>query len=219
MNFDHGTNLHLRAGPLPVSCHSNCQRCIPEILSKSDDSGCADDPRQSVSVPNSLSQLQHAYDSGSESVVACTPEKKFDDLDGLSDCSDLHMPAQPCKRRHLPSPSPVKRRHVAGSESDSEGVDRDSLFDFTPTHKRGFKRPRQAWSLVKEWKLEEYDREVEYEEIARNPRRALLLLVHLRIDADAMSNFVFLRPRSLSGWKLRVSILPRVMFKTRFQSF
>jgi hypothetical protein len=134
------------------------------------------------------------------------------------------MPAQPSKRRHHPSPSPVKRRHVAGSdssESDSEGVDRDSLFDFTPTHKRGFKRPRQAWSLVKEWKLEEYDREVAYEEIAKKPRRAMLFLVHLKIDADAISNFEFLRPRSSSGWKRRVSILPRVimMFKTRFQSF
>ncbi len=44
-------------------------------------------------------------------------------------------------------------------------MDRDSLFDSTPTRKRGFKRPRQPWSLVKEWKLDGYDREVAYEEI------------------------------------------------------
>jgi len=50
-------------------------------------------------------------------------------------------------------------------------------------------------------------------------RRSILLLVHLLIDAAAVSNFEFMRPRSKSSWKHRVSILPRVMYKTRFQSF
>ena len=50
-------------------------------------------------------------------------------------------------------------------------------------------------------------------------RRSILLLVHLLIDAAAVSNFELLRPRSKSSWKHRVSILPRVMYKTRFQSF
>ena len=45
------------------------------------------------------------------------------------------------------------------------------------------------------------------------------LLVHLLIDAAAGSNFELLRPRSSSSWRHRVSILPRVMYKTRFQSF
>ena len=38
-------------------------------------------------------------------------------------------------------------------------------FDSPSTRKRGFKRPRQPWSLVKEWSLDEYDREVAYKEI------------------------------------------------------
>jgi hypothetical protein len=132
------------------------------------------------------------------------------------------------------------------------------------------------WSLVKEWPLDEYDREGAYEEIKtimtqaldeagsnifikpnansiagwRRPkqvsysflsiflldtnsfvlycrtmwhaapsRRSILLPVHLMIDAAAVSNFKLLRPRSKSSWKHRVSILQRVMYKTRFQSF
>jgi hypothetical protein len=66
----------------------------------SDDSGSSDDPRQSGSMPNSLSQLQDDYESGSESVNACTPEKKFEEHDGLFDCSDLHTSAQSSKRRN-----------------------------------------------------------------------------------------------------------------------
>ena len=242
-----------------------------------DDSGSGDDPRQSGSVPNSLSQLQDDYETGSDSVVACTPEKKIGEQDGLSDNSDLHTPAQPSKRRRLPSVSPVKRRQVAVSESDSDGVERDSLFDSTPSRKRGFKRPRKPWSLVKEWNLDEYDREVTYEEIktimaqsldeageksfikpnsnaiagwrAKQVRyffhsflisfsvvpfiiflncritfrssiqRAILSFVLSWSDADAESNFVSLRPRTSSSLKRRVSILLRVTFKTRFQSF
>ncbi len=49
--------------------------------------------------------------------------------------------------------------------------------------------------------------------------RSIRLLVHLRIDAAAVSNFEFMRPRSKSSWSLRVSIPPRVMYKTRLQSF
>jgi hypothetical protein len=131
----------------------------------SDDSGSGDDPRESGSVPISFSQLQDDYATGSDSVVGCTPKKKFEEQDRLSDSSDLHAPAQPSKRRRLPSVSPVKRRQVAVSESDSDGVERDSLFDSTTSRKRGFKRPRQPWSLVQEWDLEKNDREVVYEEI------------------------------------------------------
>ena len=78
----------------------------------SDDSGAGDDPEQSRAVPNSLLQRQGDYASGSDSVIACTPEKQFDEQDGQSDCSDFHTPAQPSKRRRLPSVSPVKRRQV-----------------------------------------------------------------------------------------------------------
>jgi hypothetical protein len=116
-------------------------------------------------VPNSLLQLQHAYASGSDSAVPATPEKEFDEQDGQSDCSDLHTPAQPSKRRRLPSVSPFKNRQVAVSESDSDGVYRDFLFDSSSSRKRGFKLPLQPWSLVKEWSLVDYDREVAYEEI------------------------------------------------------
>ena len=66
----------------------------------SDDAGSGDDPRQSSAVPNSLSQLHDAYAADADSVVACTPEKEFEEQDGLSDCSDLHTSAQPSKHRN-----------------------------------------------------------------------------------------------------------------------
>jgi hypothetical protein len=233
------------------------------------------DPRQSSAVTNSSSQLHDDYATDADSVVACTTEKKIEEQDGLSDDSDLHTPAQQSKRRRLPSLSPVKRKKAVVAESDSDGSERDSLFDVTPTRKRGFKRPRQPWSLVKEWNLEQYDMEVAYEEIQTilgqsldeagsktyikpnanaiagwrakqvsyffhfflisfctidnflhgritflsSIQRAILSFALSRSDADAMSNFVSLRQRMLSSLKRRVSILPRVMFKTRFQSF
>ena len=79
--------------------------------------------------------------------------------------SDVHTPAQQSKCRRLPSVSPVENRQVYVPDSDSDGVARDSLFDpqSPSTRKRGFKRPRTPWSLVKEWALDEYDREVAYE--------------------------------------------------------
>jgi hypothetical protein len=66
----------------------------------SDDAGSSDDPGQSGSVPNSVSQLYDDYATDADSVVACTPEKKFDEQDGLSDCSDLRTSAQPSMRRN-----------------------------------------------------------------------------------------------------------------------
>ena len=126
----------------------------------SDDCGSVVGPRRSSSVPNSLSQLQDDNEKGSDSAVACTPEKKIDEQDGLSDGSEFHTPAQPSKRRRLPSASPPKTRRVADSETDSDGIDRDSLFESTPTRKRGFKRQRHPWSLVKQWQLEKYEREI-----------------------------------------------------------
>jgi hypothetical protein len=68
----------------------------------SDDSGAGVDPHQSSAVANSLLQLQDDYASGSDSEIACTPEKEFDEEDGLSDGSEFHTPAQPSKRRRLP---------------------------------------------------------------------------------------------------------------------
>jgi hypothetical protein len=136
-----------------------------ESEQSSDDSGAGDDPHQSRAVPNFLLQLQCAYASDSDSVVPATPEKQFEEKDGQSDGSDFHTPAQPSKRRRLPSVSPVRKRQVDVQDVDSDGFDRDSLFDPPSTRKRGFKRPRMPWSLVKEWSLVDYDREVVYEEI------------------------------------------------------
>ena len=64
----------------------------------SNDAGSGDDPRQSGAVPNSLSRLHDDYATDADSVVACTPEKKFDEQDGLSYCSDLRTSAQPSMR-------------------------------------------------------------------------------------------------------------------------
>ncbi len=121
-----------------------------ESEQSSDDSGAGDAPyRYSAvpnsysAVPNSLLQLQHAYASGSDSVVPATHEKEFDEQDGQSDCSDSHTSAQPSKRRRLPSVSPYKNRQVVVFESDSDGVFCDFLFDSSSSRKHGFKRPRQ----------------------------------------------------------------------------
>ena len=100
-----------------------------ESEQSSENSGAGDDPHRSSSVPNSLSQLQHAYATGSDSVVPANPEKQFDEQDGQSYCSDLDTPAQCSQRRRLPSFSPAKRRQVAVSESDFEGVESHPLFD------------------------------------------------------------------------------------------
>ncbi len=57
-----------------------------------------------------------------------------------------------------------ERREVVVVESESDSYARDSLFDSTHSRKRGFRRPRKPWALVKEW-LQGYAREVVYEEI------------------------------------------------------
>ena len=162
----------------------------------SDDSGAGVDPHQSSAVPNSLLQLQDDYASGSESVIACTPEKEFGEEDGLSDGSEYHTPAQPSKRRRLPSVSPTRGKGlppVPSQDSDSDGVERDSLFDSPSNRKRCFKRPRQPWSLVKEWPLDEYDREVAYEEIKTIMQQSL----------DEAGSKIFIKPNanSIAGWR------------------
>jgi hypothetical protein len=157
------------------------------------DSGAGDDPHRSSAVPNSSLQLQGDYASDSESVVPATPEKQFEEEDGQSDGSDFHTPAQPSKRRRLPSVSPVQKRQVDVQESDSDGFDRDSLFDPPSTRKRGFKRPRMPWSLVKAWPLVHFDREVVYEEIKRIMEQSLN-------NAGAK---IYIKPNanSIAGWR------------------
>jgi hypothetical protein len=116
----------------------------------SDDSGAGDDPHQSSAMNNSLLQLQGDYASGSDEFVPGTPEKEFEEEDGQSDGSDFHTPAQQSKRRRLPLVSPDENRQVDVPNSDSDGVDRDFLFDSPSTRKRGFRRPLMPWPLVKE---------------------------------------------------------------------
>ncbi len=163
----------------------------------SDDDGSGDDPRQSSGTNLSLKDIEDLYSSGSESRVAATPEKQFEEADGQSDCSDLHTPAQPSKRRRLPTPSPAKKKRVVVPESDSDGFERDSLFDIdeTPTRKRGFKRPRLPWSLVKEWNLEEYGVEVAYDEIQTILAQSL----------DEAGSKTYIKPNSnaIAGWRAK----------------
>ena len=185
------TRSAARAAPLKLpAMHSS------DSEPSSDDSGAGDDPHQSSAVPNSLLQLQDDYASGSDSVIACTPEKEFGEEDGLSDGSEFHTPAQPSKRRRLPAYSPTMRKGVPpvpAQDSDSDGVERDSLFDSPSNRKRGFKRPRQPWSLVKEWPLDEYDREVAYEEIKTIMQQSL----------DEAGSKIFIKPNanSIAGWR------------------
>jgi hypothetical protein len=100
-----------------------------ESEQSSDDSGAGDDPHRSSAAPNSLSQLQHAYATGSDSVVPANPEKQYDEQDGQSICSDLDTRAQSSQHLRLPSVSPVKRRQVAVSESDLDRVESHPFFD------------------------------------------------------------------------------------------
>ena len=95
--------------------------------------------------------------------------------------------------RCLPSVSPVEIRKVYVPVYDSDDVDRDSLFDPPSTRKRGFKRPRYPWSLVKEWCLVEYDREVAYEEIKTIMTQSL----------DEAGSKIFIKPNanSIAGWR------------------
>ncbi len=119
-------------------------------------------------MPNSLLQLQGDYASCSDWVVPATPEKSDEEQDGQSDGSEYHTPAQPSKRWHLPTFSPTTTKDippVPAQELNSDGVECYSLFDSPSTRKRGFKRPRQPWSLVKKWALDEYDWKVAYQEI------------------------------------------------------
>ena len=78
-------------------------------------------------------------------------------------------------------------------QSDSDGVECDSLFDSPSIRKRCFKRPRQAWSLVKEWSLDEYDREVAYEEIKTIPTQSL--------DEAGSKTFIKPNANSIAGWR------------------
>ncbi len=57
----------------------------------------------------------------------------------------------------------------------------------------GFKRPRLPWSLVKQWLLDEYDREVAYEEIKAIMTQSL----------DDAGSKIFIKPNanSIAGWR------------------
>ena len=110
----------------------------------SDDSDASDDPHQSSAVPNSLLQLQGDYASGSDDLVPGTPEKEFEEDDGQSDSSDFHTPAQQSKRRRLPLVSPVENRQVYVPNSDSDGVDHDSLFESLLNRQARFQAPANA---------------------------------------------------------------------------
>ena len=162
----------------------------------SDDSGAGDDPHQSSAVPNSLLQLQGDYASGSDSVVPATPEKSYEEQDGQSDGSEYHTPAQPSKRRRLPTYSPKMSKRippVSAQKSNSDDVECDSLFDSSSIRKRGFKRRRPHWSLVKEWSLDGYDREVAYKEIKT--------ILTQSMDEAGSKTFIKPNANSIAGWR------------------
>ena len=124
---------------------------LSDFEPSSDDSGAGDDPHQSSAVPNSLLQLQGDYASGLDSVVPATPEKSYEEQDGQSDGSEYHTPAQPFKRRRLPTYSPTMSKRilpVPAQKSDSDGVECDSLFESPSICKRGFNFQAPAAALV-----------------------------------------------------------------------
>ena len=118
----------------------------------------------------------------------------MDDHDATqSDDSSQHTPAQPSKRQRF-SPSPSRKSRIVVGESDSDGFERDDLLG-PPQRKRGFKRPRQPWSLVKEWPLAEYGREIVYEEIKAICEQSLE-------DAGGKA-YADHNPRSIGGFRLK----------------
>jgi hypothetical protein len=113
--------------------------------------------------------------------------------DGQSDDSQFHTPAQRSKRRRLLSVSPKKKREDIVAESESDSFERDSLFDSPPSRKRCFRRPRKPWSLVREWSLMQYDKEVIYEQIKA--------IVELSLDDAGSKNIARLNPSSIARWR------------------
>ena len=119
----------------------------------------SDDPDRAVSQSNCLAQPIDTYASEPDERVACTPEKEFDEQDGQSDDFHIHTPAQPSKRRRLPSDSPFKQRKSVGkifSQSDSELFNRASLFEthvsrnhrFWHSRKRGILSRNGRWTSI-----------------------------------------------------------------------
>ena len=159
----------------------------------SDDSGAGDDPHQSSAVPNSLLQLQGDYSSGFDSVVPATPDKSYEEQDGQSDGSEYHTPAQPSKRRRLPTYSPKTSKRIPPVSAQKSNSECDSLFDSSSIRKRGFKRRRPHWSLVKEWSLDGYDREVAYKEIKT--------ILTQSMDEAGSKTFIKPNANSIAGWR------------------
>jgi hypothetical protein len=119
-------------------------------------------------------------------------------------CPTILIYTRPLRRLSYPSagafqhPVLSKRKKVVVAESDSDGFDsleHDSLFDETPTRKRGFKRPRLPWSLVQEWNLEEYDREVAYEEIKT--------ILGQSLDEAGSKTYIKPNANAIAGWRAK----------------
>ena len=155
----------------------------------------SDDPDQSRAMPKSLSQREDGNATDSESVVEGTPQKKIDEQEGQSDDSSMHTPVQPSKRQRLLSVSPAKKGRILVHESDSDGFERDDLFETPTGRKRGFKRPRQAWSLVKDRSLSEYDREVVYEEIKA--------IMEQSLNDAGVKPIAHPKPNSIAGFRIK----------------
>ena len=96
----------------------------------SDESSGSDDPDQSRSTPNYRQRSDDPNAADADSAFDGTQQKQFDEQDGQSDDFVNHTPAQPSKRRRLPSVSPVKRRQVAVSELDFDCVESHSFIRF-----------------------------------------------------------------------------------------
>ena len=142
-------------------------------------------------MPKSLLQPQ-------DSVVPAIPEISDEEQDGRSEGYE-NLPAQrsqPSKRRRLPTLSPTTTKGtppVPAQELDSDGFECDSLYDSTSNCKHVFKRQRQPWSIVKEWSLDEYDREVAYEEIKT--------ILTQSLDEAGSKTFIKPNANSIAGWR------------------
>ena len=109
----------------------------------------SDIPDRSSPLLKLLSQCEDGNATDPESVVEGTPQKNIDVQEGQSDDSSMHTPAQPSKRQRRISVSPAKKGRILVHESDSDGFERDDLFETPTERKRSFKRQQQAWSLVR----------------------------------------------------------------------
>ena len=116
----------------PCTTHSLPAMHASDSEQSSDDCCSGNDPRRSGSVPNLLSKFVATSEWLWNRFGFGNRMHSRERIRGAGRAVGFHTPAQPSKRRRLPSVSPVKRRQVTFSELDFDGVERFIRFPCNP---------------------------------------------------------------------------------------